>query len=380
LSVRPLIVDLGKDFRGGQHQALLLLQGLFTRGHVPELIAVRDSLLARRAKDAGISVCGVAPGCRRLAAAWNIRRLVGAGSVDVVHANEPHALSSAWLARAHRSVPVVASRRIALPVATSSLSRARYQAVARIVAVSHFVEQSVIASGLPAGSVDVIHDGVEIPAESSPGIRENARNQLGISRETSCIGNVAAFVPEKGHALLVRAFDEFRKLSRMELQKSGGREVSGCVLLLRGEGPEQAKMQELARELQILDAVKFLPPATDIETMFASMDIFAFPSHAEPLGSALLAAMAHALPCVAVAGGGVPEVIEDEKNGVLVKTLDSRAFAAALARLQADPEDARRMGKAARETIAAQFSAEHMVEATVQLYERVVREHVTGGR
>ena len=55
-------------------------------------------------------------------------------------------------------------------------------------------------------------------------------------------------------------------------------------------------MQELARQLQILDAVKFLPPATEIETMFAAMDIFAFPSHAEPLGSALLAAMAHGLP------------------------------------------------------------------------------------
>lgn len=373
MSVRPLIVDLGKDFRGGQHQALLLLQGLFTRGHVPELIAVRDSLLARRAKDAGISVCGVAPGCRRLAAAWNIRRLVG-GSMDVVHANEPHALSSAWLARAHRSVPVVASRRIALPVATSSLSRARYQAAARIVAVSHFVEQSVIASGLPAGSVDVIYDGVEIPAELSPAIRENARSQFGISRGTFCIGNVAAFVPEKGHALLVRAFDEFRRMSQMELQKSPGTQVPGCVLLLRGEGPEQARVRELARELQILDAVKFLPPATDLETMFAAMDIFAFPSHAEPLGSALLAAMAHALPCVAMASGGVPEVIEDEKNGVLVKILEPHAFAAALARLQADPEDARRLGRTARETIAARFSADRMVEATIRLYEKV-----TGG-
>jgi glycosyltransferase involved in cell wall biosynthesis len=378
LSVRPLIVDLGKDFRGGQLQALLLLQGLSTRGSKPQLIVVRDSLLARRAKDAGIYVCGVSPGCRRIAAAWNVRRLVGAGSVDIVHANEPHALSSAWLARANRSVPVVASRRIALPVAASSLSRARYQVAARIVAVSHFVEQSMITSGLPSARIDVIYDGVKIPAESSPANRENARSQVGISRETFCIGNVAAFVPEKGHALLVRAFDEFRRMSQVELQKSPGTRVPGCVLLLRGEGPEEAKVRELARELQIVDAVKFLPPATDIETMFAAMDIFAFPSHAEPLGSALLAAMAHALPCVAVEGGGVPEVIEVEKNGVLVKTLDSRSFAAAIARLQTDPEGARRMGKAARETIAARFSANHMVEATVRLYERMVREHVAG--
>jgi len=62
LSVRPLLVDLGRDYRGGQHQALLLLQGLQERGHAPELITLRDSLLARRAKDAGVSVQGVPPG------------------------------------------------------------------------------------------------------------------------------------------------------------------------------------------------------------------------------------------------------------------------------------------------------------------------------
>jgi glycosyltransferase involved in cell wall biosynthesis len=371
LIVRPLIVDLGKDFRGGQHQALLLLQGLLARGHAPALIAVHDSLLARRAKDAGIFVSGVAPGCRRLAAAWNIRRLVRGRRVDVVHANEPHALSSAWLARARRSVPVVVSRRIALPLSASSFSMARYRAAARIIAVSRFVAQSVIASGLPAGSVEVIYDGVVIPPEISAADREKARGQFGISRESLCIGNVAAFVPEKGHALLLRAFAELRTVLGAELRKQSQGQVPGCVLLLRGEGPGKATVQELARQLQILDAVIFLPLATEIETMFAALDIFAFPSHAEPLGSALLAAMAHGLPCVALARGGIPEVIEAGINGLFVDSLDPNAFAAALARLPANPEEARRIGKAARETIAARFSADHMVDATLRLYEKL---------
>ena len=54
--MRPLVVDLGREYRGGQHQALLLLQGLIKRGHAPELITIKDSLLARRAKDAGVSL------------------------------------------------------------------------------------------------------------------------------------------------------------------------------------------------------------------------------------------------------------------------------------------------------------------------------------
>lgn len=375
--MRPLIVDLGKDFRGGQHQALLLLQGLLTRGHVPELIAVRDSQLARRAKDAGISVHQVSPGSRRLSAALHIRRLVRDHRVDVVHANEPHALSSAWLARAHRSIPVIVSRRIALPLSTGAFAQARYRAAARIVAVSRFVEKSVLSSGFPAASVEVIYDGVEIPPENSIAGRENARSHFGITPETCCFGNVAAFVQEKGHALLLHAFEALRKRLGSQLPKQSRGKVPVCVLLLRGEGPELANMQKLARELQIQDSVQFLSPDTDIETMFAAIDIFAFPSHAEPLGSALLAAMAHAIPCVALAHGGIPEIIEDPRNGLLVDSLDPGAFAAGLARLQTDPDYAFRIGHEARETIATRFSADQMVEETLQLFELAVRKKVT---
>ena len=101
------------------------------------------------------------------------------------------------------------------------------------------------------------------------------------------------------------------------------------------------------------------------------MDVFAFPSHEEPLGSALLAAMANGLPIVAIGRGGIPEVVESGKNGLLVNSLDPDALAAAMADLLANPEEARRLGKAARETVCAHFSADRMVEATLQLYENV---------
>jgi glycosyltransferase involved in cell wall biosynthesis len=358
--MRPLIVDLGRDFRGGQHQAFLLLQGLRERGHAPELIALRDSLLASRAKEIGAPVHPAAPGRRRLTAAWQIRALVREHQIDLVHANEPHALTSAWLARAHHSVPIVASRRIALPLSKGQFSLARYRAAARVIAISHFVEQSVIQSGLPPGCVSVIYDGVKIPAEISRAQRENARAQLGIALGIPCVGNVAAFVPEKGHALLLDAFAKLRG------------QFPECVLLLRGEGPESASLQSLARMLQVDGAVKFLPSSTEIENVFAAMDLFAFPSDAEPLGSALIAAMAHGLPIVAIARGGIPEAVEDGKNGLLMKDLDLESFSNALARLIAHPEGASRLGKAARETALARFSANQMVEETLSQYKLLV--------
>jgi glycosyltransferase involved in cell wall biosynthesis len=360
LSVRPLLVDLGRDHRGGQHQALLLLQGLLERGHAPELIAVRDSQLASRAKEIGTPVHAADPRRRRLTAALQIRKLVRGHQIDVLHANEPHALSSAWLARAHCAVPILVSRRIALPLSQGIFSLARYRAAARVVAVSHFVEQSVIESGLSADRVSVIYDGVRIPSEISEAQRESARNQFGIPRENPCIGNVAAFVPEKGHALLLNAFAKLRA------------QFPECILLLRGEGPELAKLQSIARQLHPAEAVKFLPPTIDIEAMFAALDIFAFPSHEEPLGSALLAAMAHGLPTVAIARGGIPEVVQDGKNGLLVKDLNFDAFASTISRLLAHPDEAGRLGRAARETAVTSFSADRLVEETLRLFEDLV--------
>jgi glycosyltransferase involved in cell wall biosynthesis len=206
----------------------------------------------------------------------------------------------------------------------------------------------------------VIYDGVQIPPEISQAQRESARDDLGIAREIPCIGNIAAFVPEKGHALLVDAFAKLRV------------QFPECVLLLRGEGPAVAMLQALARKLHVDAAVKFLSPSLDIETMFASMDIFAFPSHEEPLGSALLAAMAHALPVVAIPRGGIPEVVEDGKNGLLVKNLDPGAFSSAVTRLITNPNEANRLGKAARETAIGHFSASQMVEETLRMYDLVV--------
>ena len=127
-------------------------------------------------------------------------------------------------------------------------------------------------------------------------------------------------------------------------------------------------MQRLGLEA----AVKFPGFVPDIESVYAATDLFVFPSHEEPLGSSLLSAMAHGLPVVAFARGGVPEVVEDGKNGLLVKDLDPIALSTAIARLLSNPAEARRLGEMARKNISSRFSADHVADATLQLYERLI--------
>ena len=358
--MRPLLIDLGRDFRGGQDQGLLLLRGLLARGHAPELITLQDSLLARRAQDAGITTHAVPAKWRRLGAARAIRRLLAERRVDIVHANEPHALTSAWLARAHRCVPVIVSRRVELPLSGDAVSLARYRSASRVVAVSGFVEESVLASGLPRELIETIFVGVEVPPQISAADREAARRRFGIPDGSVCLGNVAAFVPEKGHVILLHALAELRA------------RFPQCVLLLAGEGREKSNLQALVRQLQLDDAVKFPGFVADVEAAYAATDIFVFPSHQEPLAVAMLSAMALALPLVAFARGGNPEAVVDGQNGLLVKELNYSDLAAAMARLIENPAEARRLGQAARETVSAHFSDNRMVEETLRLYETLV--------
>jgi glycosyltransferase involved in cell wall biosynthesis len=357
--VRVLVVDLDRAWRGGQNQALLLLRGLRARGHAAELLSVRGAPLAARAQAAGVPVHVVPQSSRRWRAAWLLRGLVGEKRFDIVHANEAHALTAAWLGRAHRRVPLAAARRVAFPLSRGRFSLARYRAAACIVAVSHFVAQSVVESGLPASVVEVVHDGVEIPYPLSLESRLRARERWGVAGDAPLLGCVGYLLPEKGQEFLVRAMPAVRA------------SLPSSRLLLVGDGLDRAKLERLADELGIREVVQFAGHVEDISDVYRALDAFVFPSLAEPLGSSLLAAMAWGLPVVALARGGVKEIVEDGRDGLLLEDAAPQSLAAAVVRLLTEHNFARGLGEAGRETIVARFSADRMVESTLAIFERL---------
>ena len=147
--MRILFVDLAQEWRGGQSQALLLLRGLRDSGQVVELVATSNAPLAGRAAEHRIPVHAAGShSARRLSAAWLIRRLLRERPFDIVHVNEAHALTAAWLARAHWRAPLVIARRVTFPVSRGPLAVARYRAAACIVAVSQAVREQLLGAGL----------------------------------------------------------------------------------------------------------------------------------------------------------------------------------------------------------------------------------------
>jgi glycosyltransferase involved in cell wall biosynthesis len=360
--MRVLYVDLEREWRGGQSQAWLTVRGLRECGHEVALVAAKESPLAHRVAESGIAVHQVPRLGLRAWAVGALRRLASKGKFELVHLNEPHALTVAWLAGVQKKVPMVVSRRVAYALHPSPLARARYLSVRRILAVSKFVEKSILNSGMTLENVEVVYEGVEVPPLVTPEARRRARQRWGVSEHEWLLGCVGYLLPEKGQEFVVCALPAVRA------------KIPGARLLLAGDGPCRARLEALARDLGLRDAVIFAGFVEDVPQVYAALDVFVFPSLAEPLGTSLLAAMAWGLPVLAVASGGVPEYAEDGNNGLLVPRPDTDLFAAGLLRLLGEESLRMRLGREARRGIEERFSAGRMVENTIRVYKDVLNE------
>jgi len=357
--MKILFVDLEREWRGGQSQAFLTLRGLRDEGHEVVLVAPKGAPLTERvANVGGIPVRCVPMLGMRPWAAFAIRKLLGEKKFDLVHVNEPHALTAAWLAKAHQKLPIVLSRRIGFPLKKTWIARARYGALTRFLANCKDVEQSLVRSGVEQSRIAIVNEGVEVPPRTSPEERAAAREIWKIKREEFLFGCVGVFVPEKGQRHLIGALAILQK------------QFPHAHLILAGDGKCRGNLEALARELGIKDAVIFTGFLSDVKPVYAALDAFVFPSEFEGLGTALQSAMVLGLACVSTARGGLAEVVDAERT-VLVAEPGAKEFAAAMQRLIADELLRKKLGDAARGEIQARFSDLRMVKRTIEVYEEV---------
>ncbi|HMI50765.1 MAG TPA: glycosyltransferase family 4 protein [Candidatus Saccharimonadales bacterium] len=357
----PLLVDLETEWRGGQNQALLMLKGFYERGHAAELLAARGSALGSRASANGIGVHFVSRGGFRLPAARKIRELLSDGRIDVVHANESHGLTAAWLARAHQRVPLFVSRRVGYPLSQSGIAQARFRAAHKIIAISEWVAEQAAASGAPREKLAIVYEGVPLPALPTSEARRSARARWGITDDSPLLGCVGVLASDKGQQWLIEALPALRA------------EFPNCRLLLAGDGPARRDLEKQAKQLDAPDAVIFSGFVKEIESVYAALDIFLFPSMFEGLGTSLLSAMSYATPSIAFARCAFGEIIENERSGLLVESSSAPQIQQAAVRLLRDKSWAQNIGRAARQRIGEKFSADKMVDAMLRLYDQSLR-------
>jgi sugar transferase (PEP-CTERM/EpsH1 system associated) len=227
----------------------------------------------------------------------------------------------------------------------------------RITGVSNFSKDSLVKyEKLPARKIKVIYNGISLEEFKISLDREAKRKELGIDQDEVVMGMVGRFDPIKNQLMLLRAFSEVLK------------HISGTKLLLIGDGPLKEKCKKFASELGIGDRVVFLGWRRDVLELLRTLDIFVLSSLTEATSLTLLEAMAAGLPVIATDAGGNPEIIMNDRTGILISLGNYREFAKAMVSLIEDPEKRKRMGEAGIRRIKALFSIDRMLKEYEDLY------------
>jgi glycosyltransferase involved in cell wall biosynthesis len=145
--------------------------------------------------------------------------------------------------------------------------------------------------------------------------------------------------------------------------------VPGLRLTLVGDGPERADVERAVEAAGSRDRVHLVGYVADPAPYLAAADLLVLPSAAEACPLAVLRAMAAGLPVVASRAGGLPELVRDGVDGLLVPTGDDAALRAALAALAADPARRRRMGESARRRVTERFTVERCTRRLLDVYQ-----------
>jgi glycosyltransferase involved in cell wall biosynthesis len=273
----------------------------------------------------------------------------------VVQLHDPHAVSAGVLASLGLATPLVATRRVDFRL-QGPLSRRKYAACTRVVAVSRAIADVLHADGLPPGGVRVVYEGVQDRA-ALPGGRELLA-AAGLPPEAPLIGNVAALTGHKDHETLLTAF------ARVTARRPD------AWLAVVGDGELRAELERRAASLG-LERCRFLGFRTDLDALLPAFDLFCLSSHMEGLGTSLLDAMCFSRPVVATRAGGIPEAVAHEETGLLSAPRDPDGLAANLLAVLGDPARARRLGAAGRERFTRLFTTDRMIDATLGVYHEV---------
>ena len=224
--------------------------------------------------------------------------------------------------------------------------------------------KSALAAGLriQPQSIDVVRNGIPFHA----GERDRVRRELCIAADDLLIVAVGNLYPVKGHIVLLRALAE---LCRRRPGLSWHLAIAGKVTLSGNVEEEAAAFREFAERHGFSERFHLLGYRQDVPDILAAADIYAMPSLSEGLPLGLLEAMFAGKPIVASAVGGIPEVIENGREGLLTPAGDHGALATSLERLGGSPETRGRLGREAASRAAREFSLEVMVDAYERLYE-----------
>lgn len=348
-----------------------LCAALRRRGGAPVLAFSGEppDAIRRRFEDCGAAVVALPYRGVSLRYFRDLRNLIASRRISLVHIRYFDYFSAlSWLAR------LAGARRVVFTDANSGERnlRARFPTlvrlrtiaatvpVSRLIAISDFIRQRLVAVGIPPEKIDIVHNGVDLDRYSSGSdARDSARRLHGIAPDEVVISTIA----------VIRAFKHPETL--VEALAALVRRGLPVRFLFAGDGPMRPDLEKMAQRMGVSGSILWLGRSAEPWTVLQASDIFAFASVGEAFGFAVAEAMACGLPVIAARSGALPELVEDGRTGFLARPCDSADFADKLQRLVEDLDTRERFARSSLERARALFGVDTAVSRTLEVYDRL---------
>ena len=358
---------------GSGIHTLITMKGLDKSRYEVELATAPGGPLIDEVVKQGIEFRPIKHLVRRLSlyndlmALWELFRLIRCQKYDIVHTHNAKAGFIGRLAARIAGVPVIvytihgfSFQQYEKPPRNMLfilLERFAGRFTDKLLTVSEPLKHWGLKLGIGvADKYITIYDGIEIDRFKVNFDIEGKKQEFGIKPDDLVVGVVSKLWEGKGHKQI------------LEAAKNVINKVPNVKFLFVGEGYLRGELEALTQQLGLSDYVIFTGFRTDIPEVTATFDIAILASFFEGLGRVLLEAMVLNKAVIATRVGGIVDVVDDGKTGILVPPGDSTAFAEAMITLLSDEEIRMGMGRAGREKIDAKFSAKTMVDQIEKVY------------
>lgn len=355
-------VDTARGWRGGQRRVLLTVLGLRARGHRAALVVHPDGELRRRASE-GTDLYPFAPRMAMdLSAAWQLSRLMRGLQPDVVHAHDRHGIAMTALALSLGGSALrarfVASAPVDSHLERNAFSRWQHRQVECFICPSDFIRSMLVDDGVPTERTAIVREGVDLArVNEAPPI--DLHKEFWLPHNAPVVGNVADLVPHAGQRYLIEA---------AALVVRG---VPDTRFLVVGDGELDGMLQHQIKHLRLEKHVLLAGFRPDELSLLKGFDLFVTSAVADGSMGGILDAMACGRPVVATDAGDLPEVVQQDKTGLLVATRDAASLADAIITLLEHPARRKEYGRRGLERAQLHFSVDRMVDETAALYRNV---------
>lgn len=352
--------ESSKGWGGQENRTLHEAIGLRKLGARVLILCQPDSRLAVRAQENGIEVRMVK--MRKsfdLSAIWQIMRVIREERVDIVntHSGRDSILAGIAGRLSSKKPVIVRTRHLALPIT----SKFTYSVLPHmVVAVSEYVRQYLVSLGIPAERVTTVTTGVNLSRFDPAAEAGTLKQELKLDEHCLLVGTVAILRFKKGHHVLLEAIPKILAA------------VPNAIFVFAGDGPQHENLSKAIEEKNLTQHVLLLGLRRDIPQVLESIDLFVLPTLEEALGTSFLEAMAMKKPVIGTRVGGVPEVIHEGKNGLLVNPGDPEDLANAVIRLLKSPDLAKSMGEQGRTFATTEFTVDRMCLRMHELYQTLL--------